>query len=231
MIKRILEIVNLEERAFSSKDFIEFHVDGRLVEIEPKVVRNYICKFKNEGELIPVGNSHYSIPGKEDLKPPKVRNGITDVIPEHILKKTPIYHWLLKQPADKQALHDIRVTFAAAGIWDSSSKLYSKGIDMDNKDIELPKQTYFGYMEFRTRVHHTDTVSLSIGCSGRPIVIETKDLLQFMEAMTRIEMSYTAIANTNSDRAIFIPQFRSWVSKCGILGSMYRIDMRRRSLK
>jgi hypothetical protein len=213
MKERISEIVNLEHRAFSSKDLTEFLVDGQLVEIKSKVVRNYISKFKNEGEIISIGNSHYSIPGKKDLKAPLSRNRITEVIPEHILKKTPIYYWLLKQPVDKQALHDIRLTFTSPGIWQASSKLYPKQIDMYSKDVELPKQTYFGSLEFMTRVHYTDTVSLSVGCSGRPIAIETSDLLQFIEAITRTEMSYAAITSRQNGKGIEIPPFRSWIVK------------------
>lgn len=210
MKKRISEIVNLERRVFSSNDLSKFYVDGQLMEIKPKVVRNYLCQFKNEKEIISVGHSFYSISGKKDLNIPSSRNRITKVIPEHILKKTPIYYWLLKQSVDNQAVHDIRVIFIAPGIWHTFSNLYEKKINDRNKDIELPKQTYAGYLECTTRIHHSDKVSLSIACSGRPIAIETFDLLQFIEAMTRIEMSYAAIAGREG---VEIPPFTSWVVK------------------
>jgi hypothetical protein len=42
---------------------------------------------------------------------------INSIISEHLLKDTPIYKWFKNKPVEKQALHDIRLTFKAVGIW------------------------------------------------------------------------------------------------------------------
>lgn len=61
-------------------------------------------------------------------------------------------------------------------------------MDPDNKDIKLTPLIYFDYIDVTVTIHRTDTVSVAISCSFRPIVIDVPDFLQLYEALTRIEL-------------------------------------------
>jgi hypothetical protein len=60
------------------------------------------------------------------------------VVNESLLRQTPVYKWLKNRPTNKQSLHNIRLAFEAAGIWNIFSKVYPSLVNPDNKDIKLP---------------------------------------------------------------------------------------------
>jgi hypothetical protein len=113
---------------------------------------------------------------------------IHSIIPERLLKQTPIYRWLRNKPFEKQALLDIRLTFKTAGIWNVFSKVYADKVNPANKDIQLPTLTYCDYIDVIVTIHHTDTVSVAVSCSFRPIAIDAKGIIQLFEALTRTEI-------------------------------------------
>jgi hypothetical protein len=51
------------------------------------------------------------------------------IIDPSILKQIPIYKWIKNRPFNKQALHNIRLTFQSIGIWDIFSRVYQDLID------------------------------------------------------------------------------------------------------
>ena len=115
----------------------------------------------------------YTIPGKKFSKSmTQDHTGavINTVISESLLRQTPIYRWLN--------------SFDAAGIWNIFSKIYPALINPDKKDIKLPTLMFFEYIDVTVTIHHTDTVSIAISCSFRPIVIDIPDILQLCEALT-----------------------------------------------
>jgi hypothetical protein len=119
--------------------------------------------------------------------------GAISIINDSLLKQTPIYRWLKNRPTEKQALHNIRLTFKAAGVWNVFSTIYPDKINSANKDVKLPTSNFFDYIDLTVTIHHTDTVSVAISCSFRPIVIDLKDFLQLFEALTRTEINLTNI--------------------------------------
>jgi hypothetical protein len=130
-----------------------------------------------------------------------------------MLKETPIYKWLKNKPFEKQALHDIRLTFKAAGIWNAFSNIYADKVNPANKGIQLPTLPFFDYIDVIVTLHHTDTVSVAISCSFRPIAVDGEDLFQLFEALTRTE---TYLANTMDQSSIDgsrIPAYRSWTTR------------------
>jgi hypothetical protein len=52
------------------------------------------------------------------------------------------------------------------------SNIYADKVNSDNKDIQLPTSTYCDYIDVIVTIHHTDTVSVAISCSFRPIAID-----------------------------------------------------------
>ncbi|MGB6530231.1 MAG: hypothetical protein WBF33_19180 [Candidatus Nitrosopolaris sp.] len=50
-------------------------------------------------------------------------------------------------------------------------------VNPDNKDIILPTSVYFDYLEVAVTIHHTNTVSVAISCSFKPIAVDIPDIL------------------------------------------------------
>lgn len=226
MRKRIREIVIKEERPFSFLDFKSFVVDGIQYELKHGVIRNYLSKLTRCGEIEFAYNSgiaFYTLLG---------RNYTKDVTANHVgghsysslllrqlpIKNTPIYKWLRNRRFDKQALHDIRATFEAKGIWVLFCKIDPNLVNNNNQDLRLPSLTFFEYLDIGITIHHSDTVSISIGCSYRPIALDVPDILQLFEALTRTEMHLTneineAIAHDLSVPRVSFPRFTTWIVK------------------
>jgi hypothetical protein len=153
----------------------------------------------------------YTIPGKKFSKS-MTRNHtgaiINTVINDSLLRQTPIYRWLKNRPTHKQSLHNIRLTFEAAGIWNTFFNVYPTLVNPDNKDIKLPTLMFFEYIDVTVTIHRTDIVSIAISCSFRPIVINIPDILQLCEALTRTEISLA-----NCSDSIPIPRYTKWIVK------------------
>ena len=180
---KIKEIVLVQDRPFCYLDFAEFEIVGQEYKMNHGVFRNYISRLKKAREVeLAFGSkpAFYSIPGKKFSKAMTHDHAgvIHSIIPERLLKQTPIYSWLKNKPFEKQALHDIRLTFKAAGIWNVFSNIHADKVNPANKDIQLPTMTFFDYLDVIVTIHHTDTVSVAIACSFRPIAVDVKDMLQ-----------------------------------------------------
>ena len=93
---------------------------------------------------------------------------------------------------EKQSLHNIRLRFESPGLWDIYSKMNTTTtfvVNPDNKDIILPTSVYFDYLEVAVTIHHTNTVSVAISCSFKPIAVDIPDILPLCEALTRTEIN------------------------------------------
>ena len=219
---KIKEIVLVQDRPFSFLDFAEFEVSGQPFKMSHGTFRNYISILKKAGKVKLYSSSKpafYTIPGKKFNKAMTHTHAgvLHSIIPERLLKDTPIYRWLKNKPVKKQALHDIRLTFKAAGIWNAFSNLYADKVNPANKDIQLPTLTFFNYIDVIVTIHHTNTVTVAIACSLRPIAIDAKDMFQLFEALTRTEIyianSMDKSRHNSAISAAHIPSYRSWIVK------------------
>ena len=94
-------------------------------------------------------------------------------------------------------MHNIRLTFQSIGIWDIFSKVYQDLIEYNSQDIKLQPLKFFNYIDITITIHHTDTVSVAVACSSRPIVIDANDILLVYEALTRTETYLSSIIASN----------------------------------
>ena len=216
---KIREIVLVEGRPFSYLDFAQFEVCGQNYKMNHGTFGNYILKLKKSGKVELASSSKpafYTIPGKKFNKAMTHDHMgvINTIIPEHLLKQTPIYRWLKNKPFEKQALHDIRLTFKAAGTWNAFSNVYADKVNPANKDIQLPTFK-FDYLDVIVTIHHTDTVSVAIACSFRPIAIDVRGIIQLSEALTRTEthIAYSMEKSASGSSASGIPSYGKWIVK------------------
>jgi hypothetical protein len=90
-------------------------------------------------------------------------------------------------PADKHALHDIRFRFKVDNIWTVITTNHPELKPNDvSIDISLDPITTHD-LTIKVTVHHTDTVSVIVACSLRPVAADIKGLLQLSNALTRVE--------------------------------------------
>jgi len=209
MLKHIEEIVIGQKRAFCISDFRPFEYDGK--EYSPKygTVRNIISKLRKQQKIIFLfksGVSYYSLPGHEFAK--KVTLDHAGVIPT-IGRQTPLYKWLKNRPREKQSLHDIRLTFVAKGLSSAASKKFPDSIEVSNRDVGLPSLQFSEDIIVKITVHHSDTVSIAIACSSRPMVIDIPDILYLIEILTRVETKLASLCGTSA----IIPRYTTWIVK------------------
>ncbi len=178
---RIAEIVLKENRPFCIADLEEFEISGKKHRITYDTAKNIISHLKKTGFVERAFSSRpafYTMKGKKfDKRITLNHTGVSvinTIIPERLLKETPIYSWLKNCPTEKPALHNIRLTL---------------NIDAANKDIQLPTVTFFDYIDVIVTIHHTDTISVVISCSFRHIAIDALDIFRLFEALTRTEVN------------------------------------------
>jgi hypothetical protein len=91
--------------------------------------------------------------------------------------------------------------------------------NITKKSIELAALLFFEYIDVTVTIHHTDTVSVAISCSCKPIVVDIKDILQLSEALIRTELQLKSIKESysKSDNAysniVTIPHYSKWIAK------------------
>jgi hypothetical protein len=208
MLAQIQYIVLVEKRAFCVLDFRRFEVDGKEYRMASGTFRNKIGILVKEGIVVFQFRSsyaYYSLPGHNFTK------SMTDNHAGAITifgRQTPLYKWLKGRPREKQSLHDFRLTFISNGIWQTVSKKFQA--EKNNKDVCLDSLRFSEDILVEITVHHSDTVSVAIACTDRPLVIDIPDILYLIEIMTRAELS---IANSCADSVVVVPRYTTWIVK------------------
>jgi hypothetical protein len=81
----------------------------------------------------------------------------------------------------------------------------------------LPTSVYFRDIDIIVTIHHTDTVSIAVSCSYRPIAIDIADILTLSEALIRTELDIQRVADnytrSNNSIPISVLSFRKWIVK------------------
>ena len=98
-------------------------------------------------------------------------------------------------PSERHSVHDIRLRFKTEGIWSTIRRTHPELIPNEvSKDISLlPIQTYD--MEAKTVVHHSDTVSVIVSCSMKPVVVDHEGLIRLSNILTSVEEKTISISN------------------------------------
>lgn len=217
---RIKEIVLVEQRPFSFADFIEFEVAGEKYRMKAGTIRNVISQLRKAGQVEPAFRSKpafYTIPGKKFDKTMTLHHvGVPNaIINQSTLRPMPIYNWLKNQPMSKQSLHNIRMWFESPGLWFIFSNIHPTLVNPYNKEIILPTSLYLGDLDLKVTIHHSNTVSVAISCSFRPIAVDIPDILPLCESLTRTEIHLASVVddycNKYSLHKVPIPRYTGWI--------------------
>jgi hypothetical protein len=119
-------------------------------------------------------------------------------------------------PSERHSIHDIRLKFKTEGIWSTIRHTNPDLIPNEvSKDISLlPVRMH--NLEAKTVVHHSDTVSVIISCSMKPVVVDHEGLIRLSNMLTSVEerllAAVTGCAHTMPPLPqIHIPDHNSWI--------------------
>jgi hypothetical protein len=115
-------------------------------------------------------------------------------------------------PANKQALHDIRFRFKVDNAWNTITTTHPElEPNAKSKDISLePIVTHD--LIIKTIIHHTDTVSVIVGCSLNPVAVDLNGLVRLSNALTCVEerlLRYIECAPRTLSLSLSIPDHDS----------------------
>jgi hypothetical protein len=218
MRSKIKEIVIEEHRPFSAGDFRRFEVDGQEYKMSQGTYRNYVVMLKKNREIefaFNSGRAYHTLAGKKFTKSMTTdRVGGTSSHLSAAGRKTSIYRRIKNISVDKQSLHDIRLVFYAQGIWDMFYTIYPDVVDHEsnNKDLRLPTWKFIDDIDVVITIHHTDTVSIALACSYRPIAVDVDDIVKLFEILIRTEVELSRLiedyCNTNKiPKSIVVPHY------------------------
>jgi hypothetical protein len=203
MQEQMAYLIYTEHRSFSHLDFTSDRIKGQPYYMKHGTFRNKISHLMKIGEVEAYCHSapaFYTFSGErfgkeKSMTPTMTHNhmgvspviGVTNVISEdNDITNLPIYKEIQKLPPEQKALHDIHLKFRVPDIWAILEKSKNYNQDPVSKDIALPVIN-IDNLRLRTTVHHTDTVTVIVGCSSIPIAITTEDIIRLSNALTRVE--------------------------------------------
>jgi hypothetical protein len=236
--------------------------------VEHGTFRNKITKLIRNGTVELVFNSHiafYTLKGQKFSKSAKTHdhtgatinynNSISSsnsntITNNHNHKSGNgyLYDLIMSLPLDHNSIHDIRLNFKAKGIWlmlynHYNNNNYSNSelsMNIHNKDILFHTWKSDNILN-RVIVHKTDTVSIIVACSLRPIPINFDGISKFTEMLTRIEERISSVIKNieenddyyknndslnseNTDAAINIPHYNRWIVTMWHFGADSRLQ-------
>jgi hypothetical protein len=97
----------------------------------------------------------------------------------------PIYRIIQNLPFDKAAVQDVRLRFKVEQIWSVISNATNSQINPVSKEIHLKKEE-INDLDVRVMIHHTDTVSVVIGCSCSPVILDIAGIIRLSNALAII---------------------------------------------
>ena len=217
MLKHMNYIVLVEHRPFSFKDFEQFKVEDKIYSMKHGTFRNKISKLVREGIVERIYNSNltfYSLKGyatgrSNSMTGNHMGNTTVTTITE-------IVEFIEELPLDKKSIHDIHMKFEVPDIWKivSLNKRYST--NHYSKDIKL-EPLITDNMKIQTTIHHTDTVSVVVGCSFYPVLLEDfHGIIRLSNALTRVEERVSRVLDESGEKVaggyerIPIPGNESW---------------------
>jgi DNA-binding transcriptional ArsR family regulator len=206
-------IVLIEGRPFCFRDFLDFEVDGKKYKMKHGTIRNKISKLKKNG-LIQLeyysGPAFYSLKGVSLTKPKREMTDNHTVVPQ-----LSSVSFIDNLPSQIHSVHDIRLRFIAEGIWSTIRRTHPELTPNEvSKDISLlPVQMH--NLEAKTVIHHSDTVSIIVACSMKPVVVDNEGLIRLSNILTSVEERLSALVtgcahSISPSPQIDIPNHDSW---------------------
>ena len=218
MRKRIEYIVCTEKRPFSFIDFLTFEVDQQHYNMSHGTFRNKISAMLKKGVIEVAYHSkptfytlkginfaktmtldHTGVASPSEIASPYIASW------KHMRQSNPIYRLIQNLPFNKTAVHDIRLRFKAGHIWSVISSNNTSQVNPVSKDIPLMEQE-INDLDIQVTVHHTDTVSVVIGCSSSPVILDIAGVIRLSNALAIIRERLSKLVKDGLE----IPNHLEW---------------------
>jgi len=125
-------------------------------------------------------------------------------------KSKSLYAEISNLPIGQNSLHDIRISFKIEKIWSILLTNSTFNINSRNKDIRLPginiQDLFIG-----TTVHRTNTVSVYVACSYKPIVVDVAGVIRLSNALTRVEERLSRYIDEVGVGKLSISEHMTWL--------------------
>jgi hypothetical protein len=224
MMKHIVHLVQQEERPFTFHDFLSFEVDGIQYCMSKETFRNKVSALVRK-EVVEV--AYYSSMAFYTLKDFKYTKKTADhtggtggtkgtlssiCTPEDLrrIRNHPVYRVIQNTPFDTCALHDIRLRSSVNGIWQLFKNNSSLSINPVSNDISILFDDS-EHLITRLTVHRTDTISVVIGCSYSPVVVDIHGLIRLSNVLTLVEDRLQRMINDcDANSTLVVPDHMTW---------------------
>jgi hypothetical protein len=122
----------------------------------------------------------------------------------------PIYDLVKELPNDRHALHDIRLKSEIEDIWYIVSTNHPEfEPNKKSKDITL-NSLQISDLTIITTIHHTNTVSVIVACSERPVAVDYRGLIKLSNALTRLKERLSRLLEGHVSLSS-IPDHNTWI--------------------
>lgn len=201
-------LVLQEHRPFSYADFMRFEVNGKVYNMSHGTFRNNISRLIKEGLFeiayrsniafytlrgVKFGKASRIIVTSNHMGVPCSSASVSSVSASSSLSSNPVYRSIKDLPLDKRSVHDLHLRFASPQIYatiNSSISDKSAGLDctVNSKslDILLPVWKIRDLL-VKVRIHRTNTVSIVIGCSLRPVALDVSGIIRLTNTLSVVE--------------------------------------------
>jgi hypothetical protein len=200
-MEHMAHVVFLERRPFSFIDFLpQFEVNGKVYTVEYGTLRNKFLMLRKKGEIeldYRTNQAFYTLKGHKFGKHNLMTHNHMGV--QFHRNSDPIYDLIHNLPVGNKALHDIRLRLKVRGIWSVLATNSALKIDAISKDIRLPYLNIKGIV-IKTTIHRTDTVSVVVACSYRPVAVDVGGIIKLSNALTRLEDRLTRLIDQYDDQ-------------------------------
>ena len=229
MRKHVEYLVLKEGRPFCFHDFLNFEVDSLRYYMSSGTFRNKVSALVKKGEVEVAYYSSiafYTLNGvsfSKQMTPYHTGGTLSSSLsicsPQELryIKNHPVYRVIQNIPFDKSALHNIRLRTTVTGIWRLLSCTPNLTVNPNSKDILVIKEE-INHLNFRMTIHHSDTVSVVIGCSFSPVAVDIAGIIRLSNALTLIHDRLQRLVNDKKDceadcnpgPVIIIPNYMAW---------------------
>lgn len=181
----------------------------------------YIIKGSEQNLNSVITDDHTGVNHYNHLFKDKIMNQSSDLVDEimfdvgsgrpnspRIITNNPLYRYIKSIPFGQRSIHDIRLGFEASGIWNNVFTLLSseandgydiklsnlQGLKIDNrsKDISFSPVKIDNF-QVNIRIHKTDKVSVIIGCSYSPVILDVSGIQRLSKALTLVQMELSRL--------------------------------------
>ncbi len=238
------QLVLKDYRPVSYSDFIEFEVNGKEYHMAHGTFRNTISHLMKAGIVEIAYRSSitfYTLKGVKFGKASRIavtgyRTGVphssTSVSSSVSISPPsshPIYRIISALPLDKRSVHDIHLRFASPQVYELVSLSISNGtLDYDyamntrSKDV-LFRAWVINDVLIKVSVHRTDTVSIIVGCSLNPVVMDVNGIIRLTNVLSVVEDRLSRLVK-GFQVPVTIPPHSQWIVTMWHFGADASVD-------